>query len=83
MRLRICCFGSLSQGLDRLFRGCQTPSVLQSLEEWTRLRFRSAIWKQWKRGSVRPAELRKRGVGKDLAAAEGFCFNPRHAAATR
>ncbi|HUS05652.1 MAG TPA: hypothetical protein VMZ52_05130, partial [Bryobacteraceae bacterium] len=28
----------------------------------------SAIWKQWKRGSVRFAELRKRDVGKDLAA---------------
>ena len=26
------------------------------------------IWKQWKRGSVRFAELRKRDVGKDLAA---------------
>jgi hypothetical protein len=26
------------------------------------------IWKQWKRGKVRFAELRKRGVGKDLAA---------------
>jgi RNA-directed DNA polymerase len=47
---------------------CQTPSVLQGLEEWARRRLRSAIWKQWKRGSVRFAELRKRGVGKDLAA---------------
>ena len=28
----------------------------------------SAIWKQWKRGTVRFAELRKRGVGPDLAA---------------
>jgi RNA-directed DNA polymerase len=26
------------------------------------------IWKQWKRGTVRFAELRKRGVSKDLAA---------------
>jgi len=50
------------------FGKCETPSVLQSLEEWTRRRLRSAIWKQWKRGSVRFAELRKRGVGKDLAA---------------
>jgi RNA-directed DNA polymerase len=50
------------------FGKCQTPSVLQGLEEWTRRRLRSAIWKQWKRGSVRFAELRKRGVGKDLAA---------------
>jgi RNA-directed DNA polymerase len=50
------------------FGKCETPSVLRSLEEWTRHRLRSVIWKQWKRGSVRFAELRKRGVGKDLAA---------------
>jgi RNA-directed DNA polymerase len=41
---------------------------LRSLEEWTRRRLRSAIWKQWKRGTKRFAELRKRGVGTDLAA---------------
>src|SRR3984893_3703368 len=50
------------------FGRCQTPSVLEGLEGWTTGRLRSAIWKQWKRGSVRFAELRKRGVGKDLAA---------------
>jgi RNA-directed DNA polymerase len=50
------------------FGRCQTPSVLQGLEEWTRRRLRSVIWKQWKRGTVRFAELRKRGVNKDLAA---------------
>ena len=50
------------------FGKCETPSVLQGLEEWTRRRLRSAIWKQWKRGSKRFAELRKRKVGKDLAA---------------
>jgi len=50
------------------FGKCETPSVLKSLEEWVRRRLRSAIWKQWKRGKVRFAELRKRGVGKDLAA---------------
>jgi RNA-directed DNA polymerase len=50
------------------FGRCETPSTLRSLEEWTRRRLRSAIWKQWKRGKVRFVELRKRGVGKDLAA---------------
>ncbi len=50
------------------FGKCETPSVLKSLEAWTRHRLRSVIWKQWKRGSVRFAELRKRGVNKDLAA---------------
>jgi RNA-directed DNA polymerase len=65
----------MAEELTRYLRGwlgyfgkCQTPSVLQSLEEWTRRRLRSAIWKQWKRGTVRFAELRKRGLGKDLAA---------------
>lgn len=50
------------------FGKCETPSVLAGLEQWTRRRLRSAIWKQWKRGRVRFAELRKRGVSKDLAA---------------
>jgi RNA-directed DNA polymerase len=50
------------------FGKCQTPSVLEDLEKWFRRRLRSAIWKQWKRGRVRYAELRKRGVGKALAA---------------
>ena len=50
------------------FGKCETPRVLQRLAEWTRRRLRSAIWKQWKRGPKRFAELRKRGVGEDLAA---------------
>jgi RNA-directed DNA polymerase len=65
----------MAKELARYLRGwigyfgkCETPSVLAGLEQWFRRRLRSAIWKQWKRGSVRFAELRKRGVGKDLAA---------------
>jgi len=65
----------MAQELARYLKGwigyfgkCQTPSVLEDLEKWSRRRLRSAIWKQWKRGRVRYAELRKRGVGKDLAA---------------
>jgi RNA-directed DNA polymerase len=65
----------MAEDLSRYLRGwigyfgrCQTPSVLEDLEKWFRRRLRSAIWKQWKRGTVRFAELRKRGVGKDLAA---------------
>jgi RNA-directed DNA polymerase len=50
------------------FGDCQTPSVLQRLEEWLRRRLRSVGWKQGKRGRTRFRELRKRGVGKDLAA---------------
>jgi len=50
------------------FRFCQTPSVLYHLEEWTRRRLRSLIWKQWKCGSTRFAELVKRGVDPAEAA---------------
>jgi len=59
------------------FGRCQTPSVLYGLETWVRRRLRSVIWKQWKRGSVRFAELQRRGVGKDLAAkAAGSAHGP-------
>jgi len=59
------------------FGNCETPSVLRGLEEWTRRRLRSAIWKQWKQGRKRFAELQKRGVGKDLAAkAAGSAHGP-------
>lgn len=50
------------------FGFCQTPSVLRRLDEWTRRRLRAIAWKQWKRGGTRFAELRRRGVGRDLAA---------------
>src|SRR6266480_6668197 len=46
----------------------QTPSVLRRLDEWIRRRLRAIAWKQWKRGWTRFAELRRRGVGRDLAA---------------
>ena len=61
--------------LSRYLRGwrgyfgfCQTPWVLRHLEGWLRRRLRAVVWKQWKRGKVRFAELYKRGVRKDLAA---------------
>jgi len=50
------------------FGFCQTPSVLRKLDEWLRRRLRAIAWKQWKHGRVRFAELRRRGVGRDLAA---------------
>jgi RNA-directed DNA polymerase len=50
------------------FGFCQTPSVLRKLDEWLRRRLRAIAWKQWKRGPTRFAELRRCGVGRDLAA---------------
>src|SRR5262245_42572356 len=52
----------------RYFGFCQTPSVLRALDEWTRRRLRAIAWKQWKRGHARFDELRRRGVGRELAA---------------
>lgn len=50
------------------FAYCETPSVLDRLDAWLRRRLRCAVWKHWKRGPRRFAELRRRGVGVDLAA---------------
>lgn len=56
------------RGWREYFAFCQTPSVLEHLDSWVRRRLRCAVWKQWKRGSNRYAQLRQRGIGKDLAA---------------
>jgi RNA-directed DNA polymerase len=55
-------------GWRNYFGFCQTPSVLERLDSWIRRRLRCVVWKQWKRGGTRFTELRKHGVGKDLAA---------------
>ena len=69
---------SLAQGAKALsryligWRGyfgfCETPSVLRKLDQWIRRRLRAIAWRQWKHGRSRFAELRRLGVGKDLAA---------------
>ena len=56
------------RGWRGYFGFCQTPSELQHLDQWLRRRLRSAIWKQWKRGRTRFAELRIRDIGQELAA---------------
>ena len=50
------------------FGFCETPSVLRDLDRWIRRRLRAIVWKQWKRGPTRFAKLRRRGVGRTLAA---------------
>ena len=50
------------------FGFCETPSVLRALDQWIRRRLRAIAWKQWKRGPARFAQLRRWGVGRDLAA---------------
>ncbi|MEH2587503.1 group II intron reverse transcriptase/maturase [Bradyrhizobium sp. AZCC 1721] len=56
------------KGWRGYFGFCQTSSVLRALNEWLRRRLRAIAWKQWKRGDTRFTELRRRGVGRDLAA---------------
>lgn len=56
------------KGWRGYFGFCQTPSVLTDLDSWIHRRLRCAVWKQWKRGRKRFAELRARDVGKNLAA---------------
>jgi len=64
-------------GWKQYFGFCETPSVLERLDTWIRRRLRAKIWKQWKQGTTRFAELRKRGIGKDLAAqTAGSCHGP-------
>src|SRR5216683_3722329 len=50
------------------FGFCETPSVLRDLDQWIRRRLRAIPWAQWKRGRTRYIKLRRRGVGRDLAA---------------
>ena len=59
---------SYLRGWKSYFGYCETPSVLQSLDQWIRRRLRSVIWKHWKRGSTRFVRLRQRNIGRDLAA---------------
>ena len=63
----------MAEDLARYLRGwigyfgnCETPSVLERLEEWIRRRLRAVIWKQWKRGTKRFAALRKREWARAL-----------------
>ncbi|HET9088107.1 MAG TPA: group II intron reverse transcriptase/maturase [Acidobacteriaceae bacterium] len=59
---------SYLRGWKGYFGFCQTPSVLERLDQWTRHRLRSVIWKQWKRGRLRFARLHAHGVSSALAA---------------
>jgi RNA-directed DNA polymerase len=59
---------SYLRGWKGYFGFCETPSVMERLDQWIWHRLRSIIWKQWKRGRLRFARLCARGVSKNLAA---------------
>src|SRR6516165_10369890 len=50
------------------FGFCQTPIVLRNLDAWIRRRLRMYIWRQWKNGPTRYAQLRRLGVSHFHAA---------------
>jgi len=68
---------SYLRGWKGYFGFCQTPSVLEELDQGIRCRLRSVIWKQGKRGTHRYKLLRHRGVRPELAAkAAGSSHGP-------
>jgi RNA-directed DNA polymerase len=56
------------RGWVAYFGFCQTPWVLHELDAWIRRRLRMVLWKQWRSGPNRFAQLRKRGISRDHAA---------------
>jgi RNA-directed DNA polymerase len=56
------------RGWRAYFGFCQTPQVLHNLDAWIRRRLRMVLWKQWRSGSNRFAQLRKRSVSRNHAA---------------
>lgn len=47
---------------------CEIPTVRQDLDSWCHRRPRAVVWKQWRRGKTRFADLRKWNVRVELAA---------------
>ena len=57
-------------GWYNYFKFCETPTVLDSTEQWLRHRLRCMAWKRWKRSSTRFQRLRDLGLSV-LDATEG------------
>ena len=71
------------RGWIAYFGRCETSSVLEELAQWLRRRLRSMVWKQWKRGTTRDRELRKRGIAaQEAAQTAGSSDGPWHLANT-
>src|ERR1017187_5493127 len=52
------------RGWRGYFGFCETPEVLIALTRWVRLRFRAALWRQWKTPRRRRAALIANGVSE-------------------
>lgn len=57
-------------GWYNYFKFCETPTVLEDLEQWLRRRLRCMVWKRWKQNSTRFQRLRDLGLSV-LDATEG------------
>jgi RNA-directed DNA polymerase len=56
------------RGWHNYFGICETTRVFEATDQWIRRRLRRHVWKQRKWSHRRFAELRRLGVGKELAA---------------
>ncbi|MBS2005157.1 MAG: group II intron reverse transcriptase/maturase [Cyanobacteria bacterium SZAS LIN-5] len=57
-------------GWYNYFKFCETPTVLNDIEQWLRRRLRCMVWKRWKHSSTRFQRLRELGLSV-LDATEG------------
>lgn len=55
------------QGWIGYFRLADTPSILQSLDEWVRRRLRMCLLKQWKKSQTKLRNLVAKGIPSDWA----------------
>ncbi|CAO5682482.1 MAG: hypothetical protein HEEMFOPI_01697 [Holosporales bacterium] len=55
------------KGWSNYYGLCQTPTVLEQLEQWIRRRLRNLIWQQWKTCRRKYTQLTKLGIDKVCA----------------
>lgn len=55
------------RGWGNYFLLAEVQGTFEELDGWIRRKLRQALWKQWKRGSTRSANLMKRGISKERA----------------
>jgi group II intron reverse transcriptase/maturase len=54
-------------GWVNYFKLADMRNLIQSLDEWTRSRIRMVTWKRWKRVRTRFENLKRAGLGKEMA----------------
>lgn len=59
----------LLRGWMAYFRLTETPKNLEQMDEWVRRKLRCILWRQWKRGRTRFAQLKHLGLDPERARA--------------